>query len=225
MPKRPCDVFSGADFARYYDGGWIGLTEEGSDIVVPARVRAANGNEVLFVVLTKTPQAVRMSDERITLSWADLQTRATFGCPAIGMLYDDTQLFYGAALAERHSNRGLRLERVHWHEFNRWHLRSAIGPAGPPISNSRFDLVWQVFNPVTFTASEAYRKLLDGESSGLPLSQHLGMYTTGDKAFPILAYKRWSIGYFETEGLLVLGEKYREFQEELRHFLKLEVRI
>jgi len=223
MPRRNCDIETAEDFRRYYDG-WVGVVV--GDTTVPLKYHGNDGGNLCFYHLVRPTKDDKFTTEdgKYKFTWKEAQDNISFGCPPVGMVQNFEEVLYGSALAERHSSRGLRLDRVRFHDFNRWPLRAKLGP-DLGIHQNRYDIVWQVFNPEYLSLHLALAKLTRGETVGEALSRHLALYTLPDKLHPILAYKRWTIGYLPSAYDIVLGEQFRDYQEDLQAKFNIPVRI
>jgi hypothetical protein len=235
IERRPIDVETSADFVRYYSGGWIGWVQDShqehaalppSDAyIVPLLYSTAKGGGLYFQHITKDAEGLyALNDGTFVVTWEELLQRATFGCPPIGMVRNGEEVLYGSSLAERQWRRGLHLDRVSFHGFNRWHLRERLG-ANLEIGRNSLNIVWEIFNPEYRSFPKAFSKLQRGEVVGTALSRCWGMYTVPNSPVPLIAYKKWSLGFVPSPIEVVLGEQFIDYREELEQRFGVRIRI
>jgi hypothetical protein len=242
--QRPIDVESSSDFVRYYSGGWIGWIDESPAVgaplprdapIIPLLYSTAKGGGLYFQHITRDGESALASQERsgeglyalndgvFVLSWDELLKHATFGCPPIGMIRNGEEVIYGSTLAERQWRRGLHLDRVSFHAFNRWHLRERLGPF-VEVGRTSLNVVWQIFNPEYQSFLQAFTNLQQGEVVGTALSRCWGMYTVPNSPCPMIAYKKWSLGFVPSPNEIVLAEQYLDYRSELEERFGVRIR-
>jgi len=224
---RKCDVELPEDFVRYYTGGWIGF--RGDDKTIHPLCPTGNPNGTKIPVALMFPANGNPVGEfnghklqKVILDWEELKQQCDFGTPPVGMLEDESELIYTAVLAERHTNRGLRLDRLRFYDFTSFYLRNltsrktVYSMALVEGVTSKWDIVWKLFNRKFCTLKEAFNRLEEGLSVGEPITNNLGLFSLPDRRYPILAYKRWQMGYVPDPKTILLSPEFDDYQEELQ---------
>lgn len=222
MIKRECDVETPRDFLRYYLHGFLGFPRPDLGVIFPFTPVNADDRVVLGRILQKDGE--KYSYAEAAHQWPLFRELVHFGRPNVGMVHDGPSVVYLSYRSERNSARGLRLDRAVFHDFNNWYLRKQPGRV-PPNTNSRHDLVWESFNPNYSSVSAAWQRLNDGKTTGVPLSLHYGAYTVPDGRFPLLAYKRWTIGHLTGPETVSIHRKFHEYQPDIQRRLKVGVTL
>lgn len=221
MITRPCDVETSADFGRYYHGGWIAY--HGDNDVYPFQVGRVQRDLVSGYIMDKKSGTCELHEHQA--DWNELRIQCDFGKPDVGMVNNGDTVIYGAYRGVREASRGFRPDRVSFYDFNYWPLRKQLRDLPAPRSSGRRDIVWQAFFPQYAKLNEALRRLEDGSSAGEPISRCYGVYTLPDSVYPLLAYKRWTIGYFYSPSHVYVSPLYKDYAADIQKQLGIEVSV
>jgi len=210
--QRACDVENINDFSRYYANAWIGWHPTDAEFVVPEYVGAlrADGN-VQLRSLSKLSEGGFSVGENTRVSWNELLKHADFGLPPIGMYVDGPTLIYGSYSTPRTPKKGYRPRDITIHEFNNWSIRNKYVRSG----RDEYSWIWHSFNPEYKTLSQALDTLDSGEAVGVPISRTLGVYTLPKSKHPLLAYKRWTVGYVIDYATICITQQYADYESEI----------
>lgn len=224
MPQRSCDVESLQDFSRYYNGGWVGFYNK-DGTVGPASVGRDGANHVnlrvLGVVGENRYQAIADHD----LSFKELKESIDFGRPEIGMMEDGPTIVYLSYHTPRQAHKGFRTRELAVDEFNNNDLRDMHIPERPARGGERHDWVWKAFNPSYTPFAAAFDQLQQGKRVGVPVSTRIGLYLYPDSVCPVVAYKRWTVGYAPDPKSLRIYRKFMDYSEDLTAQTGAEVQL
>jgi len=131
--------------------------------------------------------------ESVDFSFDELKALIDFGRPDVGMTPNGPSICYLSHSTPREAKKGFRVKSAKSHDFNAEEYRST--PIRVAYDSDPYDWVWWVFNPEYSSVGVAYSELETGKKLGVPLSNIIGLYTTSRSSCPLLAYKRWTIGY------------------------------
>lgn len=219
--RRTCDVESTADFHRYYTSGWLGMDLPGAASVTPVLIAAAQADVVAVKQLSKSAEGFQLS-KYSNYSWDDFKKMAQFGRPDIGMIRVGPSVCFTSFSTPRNAHKGFRPGEVRQYDFNSWQIRDKV-PLGRGRDN--YDTVWQAFNPNYPSIHDAWRQLEAGEAAGLPLNRTFALYTLPDCPYPLLAYKRWTIGHMPYPHLVRLNRSFEEYRADIARKLNIEVQL
>lgn len=225
MPlTRECDVESLQDFSRYYSSGWVGYhTKNGT--IKPAHVGRDRGDGVLARTLAPLGDDYTYED-MFELSFRDLKNKIDFGRPEVGMMEDGPTVIYMSYSTPRQAHKGFRTRELILSEFNSADLRPYYAPNRPARTGvERHDWVWSAFNPTSYSFANGYALLQDGKRVGVPISRLVGLYTLTDSEVPLVAYKRWNVGYAPDPKTIRIHKKYLDYSEDLAAQTGAEVQL
>lgn len=222
---RKCDIETPDDFLRYYNGGWLGLPNTDGTIAPICGYNSGKSDRALYVYrIVNDSAGLRRLPDLERIDWETLKEKGIFGRPTLGMVKNYGTISFGSLVAERNSRRGLTISKMYFYHFNDWALRKKYPEMLDSARDYRWDLIWNYFNPTYFGFTEAFNKLEDGELVGAVLSPTYGLYSTANCPHPLVAYKRWTVGYAERY-VVSIHRRFREYQEEVQELVKAEVRI
>lgn len=229
MATRPCDVENTADFHRYYSNSWLGLALPDTDYITPTLMAASQDDRVQVRSLVPNPDKATTGIMPYVLNgysehrWKAFQNMAQFGKPDIGMSPSTGSVVFLAYSTPRNAHKGLRPNELRTYDFNSWNIRKKF-PNGMPRTD-QYGLVWNAFNPTYATIPEAIAQLDSGKTAGVALSRVFAVYSIPDCPFPLLAYKRWTIGYFQAADSVRVYSAYTDYSSMVSNSLRIEVRV
>jgi len=222
MITRECDVENIADFARYYAGSFVGWHGREPGRVIPALVGRLDGNKIQTKFFTLADGTFTPSNwELHTLE--ELKENIDFGRPRLGVMEDGPTIVFMSQTTPREPRKGLRIREARIHEFNGWETRNLLVKQNP--YNERMDLVWAAFNPEPAPFTSSLKRLYTGERIGVSLTQDVGLFTLPKVQYPLVAFKRWTIGHVRTESSIILQPQYADYRQELQKVTGVEVKI
>jgi hypothetical protein len=216
--RVPCDIETEADLIRYYSHGWMGLNGIKDGKVLPFSPRTNQHGLITGTLLNE-----ELRTDVYGIRWSDLLIQGSFGRPDLGMLHNGPTVVFAAHKAVRNSARGHRNDKTTFHDFNMWDCREQLKGHLPCRSATRYDLIWEVFNPRYEPLDKAIKILEDGEGAGVPISRNYALYVNKDSKHPLLAYKRWTIGFVPRAKSAILDENYREYAEDIEKNTGMEI--
>jgi hypothetical protein len=221
MLLRPCDVENISDFNRYYTNSWVGYHEDpDSEKILPAFVsNPGTGTSTALKFLTKKGGSWQLGSWNM-LTLEDLEKHLDFGRPNIGMVDDGPTVVFLSYSTPRAPSKGLRTRDARINNFN----DHEIYRYRTPRSSERYDWIYHAFNPAYLNLDEALKQLNNGEKIGVALSPVLALFTSSTSKFPVLAYKRWSIGYLQDK-TAILNPQYQEYAEPVAKQLQVKVAV
>lgn len=222
MITRECDVETIADFARYYAGsfvGWHGRDPKG--LILPALVGRMDGDKIQLRLYNKGERGIGAGDWELH-NLDSLKANIDFGRPRIGILEDGPTIVFMSQTSSREPRKGFRVREAKMYEFNGWESRGLWFKQNP--YNERLDWIWDSFNPRHTGFKESLDKLYKGERIGVALTTDMGLYTLPKVLYPLVAFKRWTIGYVRSEVLIVLHPSFSDYEQEIRRITGVEVK-
>lgn len=212
--QRSCDVENLPDFARYYNGSWVGWHPSDATHIMPCYVGGQmDATHLQLRSLARRDGNQFLLDAPMAATWKDLQDHIDFGAPDIGMMPDGPTVLFCSYSTPRVAKKGFRGRETRTVEFNHWDIRRKY--AGNGAVRDRYDWVWFVFNPEYKTLEEVEDLLTKGEAVGMPLSRTLAVYSVPKFKHSILAYKRWAIGHVISPYLISLKREYGDYEEDI----------
>lgn len=222
MTTRPHDVENMADFSRYYANSYVGYRGSDSAHVNPAMVGPLErgNNSILIRCLEKMDKGFNMG-AYFSIDWNTLKKQIDFGRPDIGMLDDGPTVIFASYNTPRQAHKGFRIRELQMEQFNGWDIRGQYRAAYP--SNDRYEWLWTVYNPDYRRLKEAYDDIQSGKRVGQALSRMIGIYSVAKSPHPLLAYKRWTVGYMENPTLIRVFPLYQAYSEDIKRQTGAEV--
>lgn len=221
--RRECDMETVEDFLRYYTRGYIGIPSANGE-VLPFTPGVQDGRSVIGNTVTKVGEKIGL--EQKSFEWKFLKEIAEFGRPLIGAIESGPTLIYGSYGTERNTARGLRLSKARFADFNSWHLRNVPScKVFLTYSETRLDLIWNAFNKKYFSASAAFGELERGARAGCPLSINYGAFTLPDSQYPLLSYKKWTLGYLDSPFSVRLNRQFSDYAYDIGRKLQIGVSV
>lgn len=222
MITRQCDVETVQDFARYYASSYVGWHGRLKEAVSPAYISNLSGDRVLMRFLSKDDSRINMSEaEEVTFK--DIKEHVDFGRPTLGLTKDGPTIIFLSQSTPREGRKGLRVRESKIHEFNSFEIQSYY--LRPATYSDRLDWVWSGFNPIYTPFQEALKQLESGSTLGVPLTKDLGLYTLPKSPYPLVSYKRWTVGYVRSSALIYLYSFYADYEQYIRNRTEVEVQI
>lgn len=210
--QRSCDVENLADFSRYYGNSWIGWHPTDAAHISPAFVGGMQARDVVFLrFLSKTGAGEFTLGNHELTEWKSILEHIDFGLPPVGLCVDGPTISYGSYASPRTPKKGYRPNDVIFSYFNNWNIRSKYTRPG----RLNYDNVWEVFNPEYKSFPEALASLSKGDVVGIPISRTIGMYTIPKYKYPMLAYKRWTVGYVMDAYTIYVKAQYSDYANEI----------
>jgi hypothetical protein len=208
-PIRPCDCENIADFSRYYRFAWVAwhMHPEGPQ---PVNIQQTGDNSIFATDLTGNLHVI---------PW---QRRAelSFAMPELGMVNGDYTIIYMYKTSPRQPHRGYRTQEILHTVFNAWNLRK-LSPIPDPGNRT---VIRNLFFPRYYELKEGLAALDTGERVGCALNERIGIYTSAADRFPMLAYRRSTIGYIENNRAMI-PRAYAEDAPIIHKRLGIEVSI
>lgn len=190
MKTQACDVETIMDFHRYYRSAWLPMDDK-----YTINITTTDDARVYYSTKEKNEN---------TMDWTDFKKRTSFGVPQLGMReYGPTVAFFYIRPI-RHSLRGFQPHYTVPHNFNSWELRNFIMPR-----LSSYDVSKEIFFPTFRKTEEALAVLDSGERIGCACSPDVGVYTSYQSAAPLIAFKRYCVGYFENSREINVFPRYQ----------------
>jgi len=225
--RRGIDVENLHDMCRYYEQAFVGLRED-KGTITPLLIGAPGG--VIQEEQTFLAKRLLLNDDGgfvlsgwTTLKLPEVEKRIDFGTPDIGMIQDGETLIFLSNTSTRIGRKGFRLNHSKSYEFNSY--ESLGKKSNNKYDINKYDMVWRVFNPSYLPLNDALAKLAIGELIGTPLSLTLGLYTLPNSVYPLVAYKRWTVGYIINSTQIRLFKAVRDYEGEIRRQTGAEVVI
>lgn len=222
MITRECDVENIADFARYYAASFVGWHGRDKGIITPTAVGRLDGASIQLRFFSKDGDNFIPTDYEY-FKFSELKEHIDFGRPKLGIIEDGPTVVFLSQTTPREPRKGLRIREARQIEFNGWETRSVLLRQNP--YNERMDWVWHSFNPSFISFRDALAKLGSGEKIGVALSQDIGLYTVPQTLYPLVAFKRWTVGYVRSEVLIILHPNYADYEQEIRRITGAEVKV
>lgn len=222
MITRECDVENIADFARYYAASFVGWHDRNQQNVIPANIGRLDGASIQVRFLNKENAPFSISEVKY-FKFQELKEHIDFGRPRLGIVEDGPTIAFLSQTSPREPRKGLRIRDAHYIGFNGWETRNLLARHNP--YNERLEWIWAAFNPQFTPFKEALAKLNSGERIGVALSQDIGLYTKPQILYPLIAFKRWTVGYIRSEVLAILHPSFADYEQEIRNITGTEVRI
>lgn len=203
------------EFRRSYNGSWFGLRHNGK--VYPATL-ASNRQitpEHLGVKYHTTQEGAPLQKD---VNWASDRLNLLRDYPDLGMVKIGATVGYLSVDPLRQWHKGYYPPNIKVHV-----------PNGPDIKqinpNVRFTpshpyIVWQVYNREFWHPSEAIRLIGEGEGVGYPLSPNFSVCALKEFEYPVLCYKRKTIGNYNGGWKLV--DPYKIYKDQFRRETKVE---
>jgi len=138
--------------------------------------------------------------------------------PELGMVNGDHSILYMWQTAPRVAQKGFRPNGVQYAVFNAWDLRKN----GKSPDPSNITVIKNLFLPTYYTVEEALKSLESGERVGCALSNKMGLYTTATDKYPMIAYRRNTIGHMR-DGVAHVARLYADAAMNMKKKLNLEV--
>lgn len=213
---RPRDVENIADFLKYYTNSWVGWRQE--DGTISPCVVGSSGSTATASLksMTKKDNSFNIGSWN-TYTLKDLDDNVDFGTPIMGMTPDGPTTVFLSNSTPRVGQKGLRIQNSQVTQFNESNLKGYRTPR----NRDKYDWIYFSFNPIYKEPDLAYAELTDGTNVGVALSQRVALYTDPAFKYPIVAYKRWIVGYMPTRKDLVINTKYNEYVEEIRKVMNI----
>lgn len=213
--QRACDVENLQDFARYYNGSWVGWHPSDAAHIMPCSVAGqVDGMHVQLRPLAKRANDPQfLLDTPFSATWKDLQEHIDFGAPDIGMMQDGPTVLFCSYTTPRTPKKGFRGRDTRTTEFNHWDIRRKYVSSNHV--KDRYDWTWFVFNPEYKSLEDAEDRMSKGDIVGTPLSRTLAVYSVPKFKHSILAYKRWAIGHVVSPYLVSLKREYADYEEDI----------
>lgn len=206
--KRSCDVENLADFARYYQGAWVGWHGDKEEITPCLVNRLLTADDIQLRPLSK--------DGYIQTAFAanleKLKERIDFGLPDIGMVVDGPTVVFSSYMTPRTPKKGYRSRDLAVHPFNHWRIKTKYSQR---FGVDRFDFTWFAFNPEYKTLEQANAELSEGKAVGIPVSRTLALYTMPEFKHSLLAYKRWTVGFVDPRNIVHLKPEYADYENDI----------
>lgn len=212
--QRSCDVENLADFSRYYAGSWVGWHPTDAVHTTPCYVgHLLDPDHIQLRPLSKIETGQIMLDSTWAPSWDDIKSHIDFGLPEIGMAPSGPTVVFSSYNTPRSPKKGYRARDTKLSEFNSHDIRKKYPSSRNALD--RNDWVWFAFNPEYLDLQRALTTLEEGQAVGLPLSNTLGAYCLSKFRYPLLAYKRWTIGYISNHKLVYIKSPYADYEEDI----------
>jgi hypothetical protein len=210
--SRACDVETIQDFSRYYGNSWVGWHPTDAAHIQPMYVGSMRNNNTEVTVRALSKLSTGFEVEGYTyINWQDLKDHIDFGLPPIGMYREGPTFVYAAYSSPRSPRKGYRPRDLHLCEFNSWAIRKNYARG----SRDSYDWVWHTFNPEYPPLAKAIETLNSGESVGVPISRTLGVYTLPNYRYPMLAYKRWNVGYVVDYATIMISRQFGDYAGDI----------
>lgn len=210
--QRDCDVENLHDFARYYASSWVGWHPSDGAFIVPAFVGQWLGEDQLNLrFLSKAPGGGFTVGNHTPTSWTEVKAHIDFGIPDIGLYQDGPTIMYGSYASPRSPHKGYRPRNLVVSDFNQWAIRRKYTRS----SRDSYDWVWLAFNPEHKTLAQALDLIGKGSVVGIPISRTIGIYTLPKFKYPLLSYKRWTVGYVTDAYTVYIKPQYADYQTEI----------
>lgn len=214
---RPCDVENMSDFHRYYHSCYVGIPRNGK--VSPGLVISCGETNSLLQVITKQQDgSVIPVNEQI--DFINLKSNSLFSRPLLGMISVKDRLMYQSVKGERAPKKGYNPRSTSHKVFLGWDVSTKIQVP----RTADYDVVWTTYNPEYVGFREAFHKLANGDSVGLATSRNTGLFNPQDSEYPLIAYKRWTIGHMRSPNEAVLPNSFSDYVPVLED-MGLEVRV
>lgn len=223
MITRECDVETVADFARYYASSFVGWHGREPDKIVPALIGRLDGTRIQVKFYTLQKDGTFAPSNWELHSFDSIKEYIDFGRPRLGILEDGPTIVFLSQTTPREPRKGLRIREARTYEFNGWETRNILVKQNP--YNERMDWIWKAFNPEHALFKPSFQKLNSGERIGVAVTQDVGMFTLPKIPYPLVAFKRWTVGHARTEELIVLQPQYGDYQQQLQKVTGVEVKV
>jgi hypothetical protein len=222
---RACDVENLADFYRYYSNSWVGWHPSDSPHISPVVVGPIERGNININLrqLGKTAKGGYTLSDYFQTTWAKLIEHTEFGRPDIGMLKDGPTILFASYTTPRSPHKGFRVRELTLENFNSWDIRSQYTTGVK--TTDRYEWIWDVFNPLYPKFGDAYEELQNGKKVGVALSRTLGIFTQAKASKPLLAYKRWTLGYVDNAKTVVIHRMYEDYAAEIKRQTGVEVQV
>lgn len=219
MLKRTCDVENLTDFSRYYSGAWINWNRNEKESY-PCYVGGLDTTQTIALRPLSRKENGYFVELPFTTSWDELKEKAEFGVPSIGMMPDGPTISFCSYYTLRAPKKGFRSRDLSISDFNSWEIAKKYSKNS---MDDRKDRVWFAFKPEYSTLEQAQEKLSKGEAVGIPININVGIYSLPKFKYPLLAYKRWTVGYLESPNLIHLKKQYADYEEYLANHTNAKV--
>jgi len=140
------------------------------------------------------------------------------------MIQDGETLSFLGWSTPRNPRKGFRLNEITTTEFNTYETGGKKAKKGA-YDTYKYPWVWQCFNPSYTPFRDALIQLQEGDKVGVPISRVVGLYTLPNSVHPLVAYKRWTIGYVVTEAHVRIFRAYTDYEGEIHKQTGAEVTL
>lgn len=179
MIFQPCDVENIEDFSRYYSGSFMPFRGNVYQISRPY------GGRVVLI---------DRRAEVLQVEWEVFARHSSFGIPTLGIRNLGPTICWLYTAPARNSNRGYIPNHCFMTQFNSWEHRRF-----PKPGLASFETAHEVYFPKFYGTSEALDLLGSGERVGCAINENVGLFTTDRHKFPLIAFKRQTVGYMDGE--------------------------